>query len=467
MATKTSQKWLALMLSVMLVACGGGSSSDESDPITPEPVPEPEHPVPQLQGVHFELHSGRTKADFSNCLASEADVPLAQLSYGHLMYGATPATAANNNAESSTTLRVLDTAARCTSLALVDADGTQTPLAVPHSRLLHLSAAKVNAAYVLTQNIWAAESLGWRASSFVYDDAGLAFTGYAGINAQYEQAFRLDAAAVQAISAQDDGWMAAAPALYHLPPAGWPVATDYLVAGARGRAPADAGALPVLADGSGLNAVLYAPHHLLHGADGKYYFIDGGQIRVAENTGAGAARHYASMSYALFAYDWAVTTLALPHAANALNMPFLALAADAQGNIHALEITTATAADFVWHRLAEGTQLPFNFGHQAAAFAATPHIAASFAIIDGDMLLALHPINGNTSLYRIAAATGKATKLTGDTPSDDARDFLAEPATYMLPPVQHVHYGVDGHLYLLLEQGILIARNFTWPQQAP
>ena len=79
----------------------------------------------------------------------------------------------------------------------------------------------------------------------------------------------------------------------------------------------------------------------------------------------------------------------------------------------------------------------------------------------------LHPINGNTSLYRIAAATGKATKLTGDTPSDDARDFLAKPATYMLPPVQHVHYGVDGHLYLLLEQGIIIARNFTWPQQAP
>ncbi len=52
------------------------------------------------------------------------------------------------------------------------------------------------------------------------------------------------------------------------------------------------------------------------------------------------------------------------------------------------------------------------------------------------------------------------TALTGDKTAATPEDFLKDPAPYWLPQVQHIEYGVDGHLYIVLPQGVLVARGF-------
>ena len=423
MATKKHLPAL-LLCAAFLVSCGGGSDTPEPAP-APDPTPAPE-PQPEPAALRFELLSGRTAADFSDCPAD---------GFGHLIH-----MSQGNNG----TLYVLDTAARCTNAA--------------QPRLLPLTGTPEQE----RDFGWVSEralQLGWRASSALAGDDGLTVTVVAGVDERWLETFRPNAAAVQAISAQDDGWQTAVPGLYNVPVATFGMAYSTLVAGAPGHAPAVEGATPVLQDGSGREATLHAPHSLVRGADGDVYFLDGGQVRAATPSYT-PIMHEWGMEYA-----WNVRTLNI--AASNVIEPFVALAADAQGNIHALELVNAGGTDFVWHRLADGSQQAFSLDNapDVATFLNSRTIA-SFAVIDGDMLLAVRRIkDGNaTRLLRVSGRTGHVSELSGSAPSADASDFLAHPDQYRLPPVQHVFASAAGDVYLVLEQGIVVARGFTWPQ---
>ena len=49
----------------------------------------------------------------------------------------------------------------------------------------------------------------------------------------------------------------------------------------------------------------------------------------------------------------------------------------------------------------------------------------------------------------------------GDTFPASPQDALDEPSKYLLPPVMHIQYGIDGHLYLVLQQGVLRVKDFS------
>ena len=77
-----------------------------------------------------------------------------------------------------------------------------------------------------------------------------------------------------------------------------------------------------------------------------------------------------------------------------------------------------------------------------------------------DIIFSAYRAGGKSSqLFRVSSK-GVVTKLTGDEQPEKPQDFLEHPEKYRLPAIQHLEYGVDGHLYIVLEQGVLIVRNF-------
>ena len=190
---------------------------------------------------------------------------------------------------------------------------------------------------------------------------------------------------------------------------------------------------PGYADGQGNAARFVAPHDLEVDAAGVFYLIDDGRIRTI---------------------DAGYQVKTLDHVALGITGQVRALDADHQGRIHVL--ANQGEANYTWHRLADGTKVTF----QTAA--ATWHQAQlqTFTIVGDEMVLGVRDVGGETTrLYRVSA-TGTMTPLTGTEVPASPQDFLDQPARYALPPVKHIEYGVDGHLYLVLHQGVLIARDF-------
>jgi hypothetical protein len=85
----------------------------------------------------------------------------------------------------------------------------------------------------------------------------------------------------------------------------------------------------------------------------------------------------------------------------------------------------------------------------------------TFTVVGNEIVLGVRQRVGDTdtSLYRVSA-NGTVKVLTGTAAPAKPEDFLDQPSQYLLPQVQHVEYGVDGHLYIVLPQGVLIARNY-------
>ena len=84
----------------------------------------------------------------------------------------------------------------------------------------------------------------------------------------------------------------------------------------------------------------------------------------------------------------------------------------------------------------------------------------AFTVVGDGIVLATHTVTGGPStLYRVSSQ-GVATQLTGEQAPATPQDFLEHPEKFRLPPVQHLKYGADGNLYIVLEQGVLIARDF-------
>lgn len=193
---------------------------------------------------------------------------------------------------------------------------------------------------------------------------------------------------------------------------------------------------PALVDGKGQQAGFVAPHDL-EDSGGLFYLIDDGRIRTidAENN---------------------VKTLDLPSVG--ITNRVKALDADHAGRIHAL--TNTGFYSYTWHRLADGKKV--DFGLVDYTFPGVPKTIETFTVVGDDIVLAMRDWMATESILYRVTSSGVVTRLTGTATAATPGDFLNEPSKYRLPTVQHLKYGVDGHLYIVLPQGVLIARDFNF-----
>lgn len=253
------------------------------------------------------------------------------------------------------------------------------------------------------------------------DGIGGFVLGYAAANSDW--GFTLDSAEVARYTEQR-GWDYYVPGLFKLTDvrAGY----DDLVAGTPGSPPASV-------DGKGHAAGFVAPHDLEKDVAGMFYVIDDGRIRTIDS-------------------DYQVKTL--DHAALGITGRVKVLDSDHLGNIHAL--AQHEGANYTWHRFSDGSKLDF----QTAIGSFGLISVETFAVIGNDIVLGVRHVDDFSRLYRVSS-TGEVTELTGTRVPETPQDFLDQPSQYMLPPVQHIEYGPDGHLYIVLPQGVLIVRGYT------
>ena len=193
-------------------------------------------------------------------------------------------------------------------------------------------------------------------------------------------------------------------------------------------------AVPAMADGQGEDARFYAPHDLEANAAGLLYLIDRKRLRTIDQ-------------------DYRVKTLDL--AALGISGTPKTLDADQAGVVHALAQTAAGA--YTWHRLSDGRKVAFKLPD-----APTGETVETFTVVGDELLVAVRQAvaGSNASwLYRVDAKGGVA-RLT-------STESLALPGTaanttksYVFPRVQHLEQGVDGYLYIVLEQGILRVKGY-------
>jgi hypothetical protein len=247
--------------------------------------------------------------------------------------------------------------------------------------------------------------------------------GYAATSS--DMGFVLDAVEVSRYNAQG-GWNYYVPGLFKYTQAY--AGYDDLVAGTPDKA-------PVQLDGKGQAAGFVAPHDLEVDAEGRMYLIDDGRIRTVDG-------------------DFQVKTL--DHTALGITGAVKALDADHQGGIHAL--VQLGDGRYAWHRLIDGSQTTFTIQQFVNI---EPLKFETFTVVGNEIVLGVRQRVGDTdtSLYRVSA-NGTVKVLTGTAAPAKPEDFLDQPSQYLLPQVQHVEYGVDGHLYIVLPQGVLIARNY-------
>lgn len=382
----------------MLVGCGGESSTG----------PSPEPPAP----LKLEVFTGQATVDSGQCRS--ADGPAATAAYSQLLR-ATAYTDA---------VYLAETGEGCANMAF-DASGF-VPSNLPPA-IRKVSSGTVQTAVRLNAYFTALSRPAMvRYPSGVYRQPGsgeLFVLGYAA--ASSERGFVLDDSEVTRYTAQG-GWNIYPPGLFKFTQA--QAGYDDLVAGTAGQPPR-------LLDGLGRNAGFYAPHDLEVDAAGRFYLIDQGHIRTIDADG---------------------NVVTLNTAALGIAGTVKALDADRQGRIHAL--VQRGGPNYSWHRLTDGARVDFR----TRDFVLTePMTFETFAVVGDDLVLGVRMVSADKStlLYRVAA-NGTVTALTGARAPATPQDFLDKPAQYLLPQVQHIEYGADGHLYIVLPQGVLRARDF-------
>lgn len=247
------------------------------------------------------------------------------------------------------------------------------------------------------------------------------------VAASSDNGFALDAAKV-ADYTERSMWLTRAAGLYKFTGDN-PYASE-LAAGAR--------QVPAVADGQGNAASFYAPHSLEVDASGLFHVIDQNLIRTI---------------------DAGYNVRTLDHAVLGISGTVKAIDADRAGNIHVL--SQRQGPSYTWHRLADGTAVEFSIREFVITEPAT---FETFTVVDDTLLLAVRGTGAATSsLYRVAA-DGTVEELTGNTAPATPQDFLDNLAGHLLPQVQHLEYGVDGHLYIVLPQGVLRAQDFAAAQ---
>jgi hypothetical protein len=396
---------------MMLVSCGGGSSVNPSPEVPLPAVPTPPLPEP-IASVKLEVFTGKTTVDFSQCRSDDGAVTAA--TYSQLQRATVYQDA----------MYLAESGEGCTNVTY-DAPGFVPNNLRPAIR--KVSGGVVQTAVRLNDYFTAmSHPTMVRYPSSVHRKPGsetLFVLGYAA--ASSEHGFVLDDSEAARYTAQG-GWSYNVPGLFKFAEA--LAGYDDLVAGTAGQAPR-------LADGQGHNAGFYAPHDLEVDAAGQFYLIDQNRIRTID------ANH---------------NVATLESIALGITGTVKALDADRLGRIHAL--VQRGGPSYSWYRLADGRRVDFRIRD----FVTTePMTFETIAVVGDDLVLGVRAVSADksTQLFRVAA-NGMVTGLSGATHPTTPQDFLDNLANYLLPQVQHIEYGLDGHLYIVLPQGVLRARGF-------
>ena len=88
----------------------------------------------------------------------------------------------------------------------------------------------------------------------------------------------------------------------------------------------------------------------------------------------------------------------------------------------------------------------------------------TFAVIGDELLMAVRGMTAEagknaSTVYRVNAS-GQSVRVSGSAQPAQASDWLNAPQQFAWPQVQHVEYGPDGHLYVVLPQGVVQAKDF-------
>ena len=357
---------------------------------------EPVEPV-QPQPVKLALLTGKTAVDFDHCRSVDGTTEAAQ--YSRLLRATVYKDA----------VYLVESGERCTNVTY------EPPVFIPKGvqpAIRKLSDGKVETALHLHSYIsMMSHPVMVRYPSGVHRAPGngaLMVSGYAAAFSDHD--FRLDETEVARYS-ELGGWGYYTPGLFRFNARH----ADYedLIAGRPGQP-------PERVDGSGQDAGFHAPHDLEVDASGTYYLIDQGLIRTV---------------------DAQATVRTLDSAALGITGSIRSLDADHKGQIHVL--AQRGTASYTWHRLADGRKVEFSIPRPVMLESPA---AVTFTVVGDALVFSERPMNGDSAwLYRVSAA-GETKPLAAD----------AMP----LPQVQHLEYGVDGNLYVVLPQGVLVARDF-------
>ncbi|MDO5625253.1 MAG: hypothetical protein Q4G71_11245 [Pseudomonadota bacterium] len=407
MHTPSLKQAAAALAAALALASCGGSGSDAPPPAEPDPG------VPQA-AFRLQLLAGSTAVDFDHCESVDGEAGAARFS--HLLRATVYADA----------VYLAETGEACRNVRY-GSDDLVPENVRPAIRRLSGTAASTAQSFVNRVTFGGVHPVMVRYPSGFHRsaDGQTSFVlGYAA--ARSERGFALDENEVARYTAQG-GWHYYVPGFFRF--AQDHASYDDLIAGRPGEPPAHA-------DGPGQAAAFVAPHDLEVDAAGLFYLIDDGRIRTIDR-------------------DHVVTTL--DHAALGITGTVKALDADHQGRIHVL---TKHEGNYTWHRLADGTRTVFQT--RAVAFGIGIMTWDTFTVVGNDIVLGSRSLGGgvNSDLFRVTAA-GQVTPLTGEAAPTDPAQFLQNPEQHQLPAVQHIEYGVDGHLYLVLPQGVLVARDYS------
>ena len=384
------------LLSAMVVTACGGGDGDAD--------------MPTITPYKTELFTGKVVADHTNC--NYTDAPLATASYGNLSK-----IIVKNNVQ-----YILNSSENCTGKF----DDWSNVLKVQNNKAEEFIPLRVGGLVITGSHHINPQ----HPSGFYQSNRGENLVlGYAA--ASSDKGFVLDDELVAEFDKDRDGWKGwfdFSPGLFNY----WREDNYYGEVG--GPMVAGAPVTPTLVDGQGLDARFYAPHDLEANAAGLLYLIDNKRLRTIDQ-------------------DFRVKTLDL--ATLGITGTPKTLDADQAGVVHALAQTGAGA--YTWHRLSDGRKVAFKLPN-----APTGETVETFTVVGDELLVAVRQAvaGSNASwLYRVNAKGGVA-RLT-------STESLALPGTaanstpsYVFPRVQHLEQGVDGYLYIVLEQGILRVKGY-------
>ena len=432
MATKTLHSVSVLMAAVLAACLAAGCGGSDSEPApnpnpAPNPAPNPNpNPAPTPQPntqLKFELLTGTAMADLNHCQSTDGPASEARFSYLERIVVYKDA------------IYLAETGDDCLKDDFSTPPAQQARQMPPKIR--KLSGGKVETALSLfsPEVLERQGAMARFPGGFYRDEKTGAFyvAGYAAARFKYNHMMgkeRMD------WYDRAGAWNYFVPGIFKYE--GNAAGENNLLAGMPGKRPEflldDHG----FVDGRGKMAQFQAPHNLEVDASGLLYVIDGGDyahIRTINSSGE-------------------VKTL------NGYRQWYIrALDADRQGHIHAL--ATKSSKSFVWHRLSDGSKTDIDLRpDERAEFTPRPRKVIAFTVLDNEIVLAVRWADrGSSVLYRVSSQ-GVIKQLTGTRVPASLDDFVKHPDQFALPPVQHLKYGPDGHLYIVLEQGVLISRNF-------
>lgn len=201
---------------------------------------------------------------------------------------------------------------------------------------------------------------------------------------------------------------------------------------------------PAVVDGQGNGAQFYAPHDLEADAQGLMYTVDNGMVRTIDR-------------------NYQVKTLS--NAAMWVGGAVKALDADRAGVVHVLG--RQPDGSYVWAQLMGGKRAEDltarGFKLRATDGPSDLKTIETFTVVGDSLVVARRNYEASTSeLFRVSSA-GVVEDLTGSGriawPSTGASGTTGT-AVAPFPQVQHLEYGVDGHLYIVLPQGVLRIKDF-------